>query len=186
MQPVVRCLHHNLIGDMGIRANAVIGDGPPSLKVETGTAMNTVLNVMIPCRIWIEMYDGGESDACDVIVEMENGVYFTAMFCTLPYLVRQMDLTYEVSKTLNDVPPARYAAFETPHVLVPSLDRDIIEDTIDNLLALDTFGTVFTQVTDEDDGDEPESQAATSSTTKRATAEVAAVVLTEVLKVDTV
>lgn len=147
--------------------------------------MNAVLSVMIPRRVWIELYDGGESDACDVIVEMENGVYFTAMFCTMPYLTRQMDLTHEVSKTLNDVPPARYAAFETPHVLVPSLDREIIEDTIDNLLALDTFGTVFTQVTDEE-GNEPEYNIATLSTTKRATAEVAAVVLTEVLKVDTV
>ncbi|MCS7072102.1 MAG: hypothetical protein NZM00_11390, partial [Anaerolinea sp.] len=143
------------------------------------------LNVLIPRRIWIELYDDGEPDACDVIVEMENGVYYTAMFCTPPYLMRQMDLTFEVSKTLNDVPPARYAAFETPHVLVPSLDREIIEDTIDNLLALDTFGTIFVQVTDEE-GAETGLPQTYGLTSKRATAEVAAVVLTEVLKVETV
>lgn len=147
--------------------------------------MSAVLNVLIPRRIWIELYDDGESDACDVIVEMENGVYYTAMFCTPPYLMRQMDLTFEVSKTLNDVPPARYAAFETPHVVVPSLDRDIIEDTIDNLLALDTFGTIFTQVTDEE-GVEEQPGSTYGLTSKRATAEVAAVVLTEVLRVNTV
>lgn len=145
--------------------------------------MNAVVNVLIPRRVWIELYDDQEADACDVIVEMENGVYYTAMFCTLPYLTRQMDLTHAVSQSQPDVPPARFAALETPHVLVASLDRDVIEDTLDNLLAFDTFASVFTQVTDEN-GNEPVYTAPLTS--KRATAEVAAVVLTEVLLVDPV
>jgi hypothetical protein len=125
------------------------------------------------------MHDSAENAACDVIVEMENGAYYTAPFVTLPFLERQMTLSYEVSKTLPDTPPARYAALETPHIIVPNLDRDTIDDAIDNLLALDTFESVFTQVTDED-GNEHETP---SNPGKRATAEVAAVVLNEVLVV---
>jgi len=145
--------------------------------------MDAVVNILIPRRVWIELYDDQGADACDVIVEMETGVYYTAMFCTLPYLTRQMDLTHAVSQSQPDVPPARFAALETPHVLVVSLDREMIEDTIDNLLAFDTFASVFTQVTDED-GNELVYSAIPPS--KRTTAEVAAVVLTEVLLVDPV
>ena len=137
--------------------------------------------VDIPERIWIEMQDGVEADACDVIVKMENGAYFTAVFVTLPYLARQMDLSYEVSKQLPDTTPVHYAALETPHILVSDLNRETIEDTIDNLLALDIFENLFTQVTD-DAGDEYEAPQKPKG--KRATAEVAAVVLTEVLMVE--
>lgn len=122
------------------------------------------------------MYDV-ENDACDVIVEMDNGIIYTAMFCTVPYLERQMDLSYEVSKTTPDTLPVRFAALETPHVLVANLERDTIEDTLDNLLALGTFASVFTQVTDDED-DELDYEFQPG---KRATAEIAAVVLNEVL-----
>ena len=60
-----------------------------------------------------------------------------------------MDLSYEVSKQLPDTPPVHYAALETPHILVADLQRETIEDTIDNLLALDIFENLFTQVTDD-------------------------------------
>ncbi|MBE2272014.1 MAG: hypothetical protein IAE80_27515 [Anaerolinea sp.] len=138
--------------------------------------------LQIPERIWIEMHDNGnlQPDACDVIVRMDDGSYFTAVFVTLPFLARQMDLSYEVGKGLPYNPPVRYAALETPHIIVQDLGRDTIEDTIDNLLALDVFENLFTQVTDEE-GDEfakPRSRKG-----KRATAEVAAVVLNEVLMV---
>jgi hypothetical protein len=133
--------------------------------------MKSGLNLQIPRRIWVEMHDKAEKLACDVIVEMENGAYYTAPFVTLPYLERQMQLSYEVSKTLPDTPAVHYAALETPHIIVTNLKLDTIEDTIDNLLALDTFESVFTQVTDDDGG-------------KHATAEVAAVVLNEVLMVE--
>jgi hypothetical protein len=137
--------------------------------------------VDIPEHIWLEMHDRVEADACDVIVKMENGEYYTAVFATLPYLQRQMDLSYEVGKQLPDTTPIHYAALETPHVLVASLNRETIEDTVDNLLALDIFENLFTQVTD-DEGNEYERPEKPKG--KRATAEVAAVVLTEVLQVE--
>lgn len=135
--------------------------------------------VDVPDRIWIEMQDRAEADACDVIVRMENGAYYTAVFVTLPYLQRQMDLSYEVSKQLPDTTPVRYAALETPHILVADLSRETIEDTIDNLLALDIFVNLFTQVTDDGsrEGD-------SADTGKRTTEEIAAVVLSEVLVVE--
>lgn len=138
--------------------------------------------IEMPRRVCFEMHqDGGvEPDACDVIVEMESGQMFTALFVTMPYLKRQMELSYAVSKQLPDTQPVRYAVLETPHILVDVLDKDTIEDTIDNLLALDVFEGLFTLVTEDD-------RAATTRTTasgKRATAEVAAVVLSDVLVVD--
>lgn len=136
-------------------------------------------NLQIPKRVWIEMYDETERDACDALIEMENGTIYTAVFVTLSYLRRQMDLSYEMSKQLPDAPPVRYAALETPHVLVDSTDRDTIEDTIDNLLALDVFEGFFTQVTE----DEPE-DARTKKKGKRATSEMAAVVISDVLAVE--
>jgi hypothetical protein len=138
--------------------------------------MNLLQSFAIPERIWIERHD--PADACDVIVEMEDGAYYTAMFVTLPYLERQMDLSYQIGRHLPDMPAARYAAFETPHVLVPDLSRDTIEDIIDNLLALDTFYTLFTLVTDDHDDSVTITPIPTG---KRATTEVAAVVVTEVL-----
>jgi len=137
--------------------------------------------VDVPEHIWVEMHDRVEADACDVIVKMENGEYYTAVFVTLPYLSRQMDLSYEVSKQLPDTPAVHYAALETPHILVADLRRETIEDTIDNLLTLDIFENLFTQVTD-GAGNEYELPAKPKG--KRATAEVAAVVLSEVLVLD--
>jgi len=138
-------------------------------------------SLLIPKHVYIEVHDGVENpDACDVIVEMEDGSIYTAMFVTMPYLHRQMELSYAVSKQLPDTPPVRYAALETPHILVENLDRDTLEDTIDNLLALDVFESLFTQVTEDPD----ETQTTRTTTNgKRATAEVAAVVLSDVLVV---
>lgn len=132
----------------------------------------------LPVQIWIEMHDPHEQDACDVIVKMENGQYYTAVFVTLPYLARQMDLSYEVCKEIRYAAPVRYATLETPHILVARCDRETVEDTIDNLLALDVFENLFTQVTEDKDlSDDP-------TVGKRATAEVAAVVVSDVLLAD--
>ncbi len=136
-------------------------------------------NLQMPKRIWIEMMDSAVRDACDVIIEMESGTVFTAMFVTLDYLNRQMDFTYEMSKNLPDIQPVRFVAIETPHVMVQNLGRDTIEDTIDNLLAMDVFEGFFTQVTE----DEPDN-VRTTTHGKRATTEVAAVVISEVLSVE--
>lgn len=123
------------------------------------------MNYRMPQRLWVEMQDTVERDSCDVIVQLEDGSYYTAMFVTFPYLRRQMELTYAVSKQLADTPAVPYAAMDTPHILVNNLEWDTIEDTVDNLLALDAFETMFTPVLPAADD----------------TAEVAAVVLNEVL-----
>lgn len=137
--------------------------------------------IEMPKHVWIEMHsnDTGESDSCDVIVETENHKIYTSLFITIPYLQRQMQLGYAVTKQLPDTLPVSFAALETPHVLVENLERDTIEDTIDNLVALDTFESVFTLVTEDDD------ETTTRITTgKRATTEVAAVVISDVLVVE--
>ena len=134
----------------------------------------------IPKHVWIEMHsDAQEADSCDVIVETENGKIYNALFITIPYLQRQMQLSYTVGKQLLDAPPVRYAVLETPHIVVDNLNRDTIEDTIDNLLALDVFEGLFTLVTEHD-----ETPTSTTNTGKRATTEVAAVVLSDVLVVE--
>jgi hypothetical protein len=134
----------------------------------------------IPKHVWIEMHsDAQEADSCDVIVETDNGKIYNALFITIPYLQRQMQLSYTVGKQLPDVPPVRYAVLETPHLVVENLNRDTIEDTIDNLLALDVFEGLFTLVTEHD-----ETPTGTTNTGKRATTEVAAVVLSDVLVVE--
>lgn len=141
--------------------------------------------LLIPKRIWLERHvDSGACDACDVIVEMEGGVYYTAPFVTLPFLMRQMQLSYEVAKSLPDAPPVRYAALETPHVVIGEMNAEAIEDAIDNLLALGTFATIFTQVSEDE---EAESEAVVQTPpppAKRATAEMAAVVVSEVLMIE--
>ena len=88
-----------------------------------------------------------------------------------------MELSFAVSKQFPDALPVRYAVLETPHVVVDNLERDTIEDTIDNLLTLDMFESVFTQVTEDE-------TTRTTTTGKRATTEVAAVVISDVLVVE--
>ena len=131
---------------------------------------------MIPRRVWIELLDEAENDVCDVIVEMEDGALYTALFATQAYLQRQMDLCYHVCKQLEDTPAVRFAMLETPHIFVEALERDMIEDVIDNMMAMDTFEGFFTRVTEE--GEER-----TTNHGKRATSEVVAVVMSEVLAV---
>jgi len=146
--------------------------------------MNNVskLDLRIPSRIMIEMHHG-DTDAIDVIVEMEDGMIYTAMFATLEYLTRQMTLTFDLCSDMQDTTPTRFAAMEMPHVIVESLDRDTVEDTIDNLIAMETFLTIFTQVT-EDHNDTTTETTTTNGNGRRATQEVAAVVLSDVLVVE--
>jgi hypothetical protein len=137
--------------------------------------------IEIPQHVWIEAHnDSHEPDSSDVIVEMESGKLYTALFVTIPYIQRQMHLSHMMTKQLPDTPPVRYAVLETPHIVVENLNRDTIEDTIDNLIALDVFEGLFTRVTE----DETESTPTTMTTGKRATTEVAAVVLSDVLVIE--
>lgn len=145
-----------------------------------------VASFQIPQKIWIEMHDSeyDTPSSCDALVEFDDGSIFTAHFVTLAHLRRQMELSYAVTKEIEYTPAVRYATLDTPHILVEVIDRNTIEDTIDNLIAQDVFESLFTQVTEDTDthnGNEPRT---TNITGARATQEVAAVVLSDVLVVD--
>lgn len=137
-------------------------------------------NIQLPTRIWIEPHDGG-NDACDVIVEMEDGTIFTSLFITPHYLNRQMGLTYHLCEDIPDTVPVRFAVLDTPHIAVEALERNTIEDAIDNLLAMEVFESVFIQVTENPAVRRDNN--ATPPNGHRTTQEVAAVVLSDVLVV---
>ena len=146
-------------------------------------AENGVLgDLRIPTHVWIEIH-ADDNDARDVIVEMEDGIMYTAVFVTLPYVERQMTLTQQFCQQIPDTAPSRFAALDTPHIVVENLERDTIEDIIDNLLAMEVFTSVFTQVT-EHDMDTEATTTTTNGNGRRATQEVAAVVLSDVLVVE--
>lgn len=153
------------------------------LEVAVMNETESFVNLQMPNRVWIEKHQDA-ADARDVIVEMEDGTIFTALFVTLNYLKRQMQLTHDLCSQIPDTIPTRFSALDTSHILVEDLDRDTVEDTIDNLLAMEVFEGVFTQVTES----EEEAKVNTTTTSKgngrRATQEVAAVVLSDVLVVE--
>jgi len=144
-----------------------------------------VTSLQIPVKVWIELHDGDQEvpTSCDVIVQTETDTIYTAHFVTLAYLRRQMDLSYAVSQQFEDTPRVRYAALETPHIVIDEIDRDVIEDTLDNLIELDVFESLFTQVTEDEINDETDPDR-TARVGTRATQEVAAVVLSDVLVVE--
>lgn len=131
-----------------------------------------------PEKVWFEMHR--EKDACDVLVKMDDGVIYTATFVTIAYFLRQMEFNMQMTRQMAETTPVRYAAIDTPHIILESLDADTIEDTIDNLLALDVFESHFTRLTE----NEAERAMRTQPRgKKRATQEHAAVVIAEVLVV---
>lgn len=100
-------------------------------------------------RLWI---DDNEhlAGSVDVLAEMDDGMLWIARFVTLTHLQLEMEQSFEASQSLPDTPPVRYVTIETAHVVVQNLDIDTIEDTIDNLLALDVFESVFAPVSVEE------------------------------------
>jgi hypothetical protein len=137
------------------------------------------LDLHIPQRVLIEVH-AGEPDARDILVEMVDGTIYTAVFVTLDHLRRQMSLMYDLCAQVPDTVPTRFAVLEVPHIIVDKLDRDYIEETIENLLALETFTSVFIRVTET----EAETTGETTTNGKRATQELAAVVLSDVIVVE--
>ncbi len=129
--------------------------------------------MIVPEEILCEMHE--ESDACDVIVRMEDGSVYTALFATVSYVHRQLALTWMVTESIPETPPVRYAVLDTPHIIVEDLRPAIIEDTIDNLVAQHVFESLFTRVTEDEDARlaAPASQLATQ--------EIAQAVIEEVL-----
>ena len=118
-----------------------------------------------------------EGDACDVLVRMEDGTVYTALFATLSYIHRQLSLTWMVTESIPQTPPVRYAVLDTPHIIVEQLRLEIIEDTIDNLVAQDVFESLFTRVTEDARAD----PRATPPQSKLATQAIAQAVIEEVL-----
>ncbi len=135
--------------------------------------------ICTPEKVWLELQR--EKDSCDVIVRMDDGSVYTTLFVTFSYLQRQMDLNYRLTQGMDDTPAVRYALLDTPHILVDELTRDIIEDTIDNLIALDVFESHFTRVTEVEN--DQQGTLRTTGDGTRATQEVAAVVISDVLLV---
>ena len=129
----------------------------------------------VPEEILCEMH--AEDDACDVIVQMEDGTVYTALFATLSYIHRQLALTWMVTESIPETPPVRYAVLDTPHIIVETLRLEIIEDTIDNMVAQDVFESLFTRVTEDERADAK----ASSKDSKLATQAIAQAVIEEVL-----
>ncbi len=131
--------------------------------------------VIVPDEILCEPHE--EGDACDVIVRMDDGSVYTALFATIPYIHRQLSLTWMVTESIPETPPVRYAVLDTPHIIVDDLELKFIEDTIDNMVAQDVFESLFTRVTEDDDPDAKRRVKANEHTTQ----EIARAVIEEVL-----
>ncbi len=131
--------------------------------------------MIVPEEILCEPHE--EGDACDVIVRMEDGAVYTALFATVSYIHRQLALTWMVTDSIPETPPVRYAVLDTPHIIVERLETSIIEDTIDNLVAQDVFESLFTRVTEDDKASATPETSAKHHTTQ----EIARAVIEEVL-----
>ncbi len=131
--------------------------------------------LIVPDEILCEPHE--EGDACDVIVRMDDGSVYTALFATIPYIHRQLSLTWMVTESIPETPPVRYAVLDTPHIIVDDLELKFIEDTIDNMVAQDVFESLFTRVTEDDDPDAKPRIKANEHTTQ----EIARAVIEEVL-----
>lgn len=98
-------------------------------------------------RVWTEQQDQAGFDAyrdiADVVVETEDGMIWRSTFVTIPYLQRQMNVSRDITANVANMPPVRFITLETPHVIVENLLPDTIEDTIDNLMMLGIFESVF-------------------------------------------
>lgn len=108
---------------------------------------------MLVKRVWIEpapqpAFDP-EKDSVDVLVEMEDERMWQAHFVTLAHLQQEMELSLDVARQHNRALAAtQFLAMEIPHVIVEKLTPEIIEDVVDNLMALGVFESVFAQCTD--------------------------------------
>jgi hypothetical protein len=98
-------------------------------------------------RVWTEQQgqEGFDAyrDIADVVVETDDGSMWASTFVTIPYLQRQMSVSRDITANVANMPPVRFITLETPHVIVENLLPDTIEDTIDNLMMLGIFESVF-------------------------------------------
>lgn len=112
---------------------------------------------MLIKRVWIEpepqMAFDPETDSVDVWVEMEDNKLWQAHFVTLAHIQQEMQVSLTVARDYDrSLALTQFLAFETPHVVVEKLTSEIIEDVVDNLVALGIFETVFSQLSSDGDG----------------------------------
>jgi hypothetical protein len=106
--------------------------------------------------VWIEpapeLDFDPETDSVDALVEMEDGKLWQAHFVTLAHLQQEMQLSLDVARQHQRALAAtQFLALETPHVIVERLTSEIIEDVVDNLMALGVFESVFAEFASETD-----------------------------------
>ncbi len=130
--------------------------------------------VSFPREIWFELQP--ESDCCDAFVQLEDGCLYSAIFVTPAHIQRQMKLTAQLSRSQSGALLAPYAVLDTTHIVVESLARAVMVDTIDNLIAQDVFESCFTRISAEPTSNDDDSRFATQ--------EMAAVVMHDVLRVE--
>lgn len=112
---------------------------------------------MLVKRVWIEpepeLGFDPIADSADVLVEMEDERLWQAHFVTMAHLQQEMRLSLDVAQQhQRALATTQFLALETPHVIVEKLTPDIIEDVIDNLMALGVFESVFIKF-DENESD---------------------------------
>lgn len=109
---------------------------------------------MLIKRVWIdsepEINFDPKTDCVDVLVEMEDCKLWQAHFVTLAHLQQEMALSLEVTReNRQSLAPRQFLTLETPHVIVDELTADVIEDVVDNLMALGIFESIFAECTPE-------------------------------------
>ena len=105
---------------------------------------------MLIKHVWIEPepevgFDPA-TDSADVLVEMEDNKLWQAHFVTLAHLQQEMQLSLDVARQYDkSLALTQFLTLEIPHVIVEKLTSEIIEDVVDNLMALGVFESVFAQ-----------------------------------------
>jgi hypothetical protein len=95
-------------------------------------------------RVDINQYESeAQRDNADVFVQTGDDFWWHTSFVTVQYLQRQMYLSGDIARESYRMTPVRFVAIETPHVIVENLRQETIEDTIDNLITLGVFESVF-------------------------------------------
>jgi hypothetical protein len=98
-------------------------------------------------RIWVDSVTAHldpVNDMTDVFVETDDGLVWSASFVTIPYLQHQMFMSRQAAADVRSMSEVSFISLETPHVIVENLLPDTIEDTVDNLMTMGTFESVFT------------------------------------------
>lgn len=104
---------------------------------------------MLIKRVWIdsepEIGFDPKTDSADVLAEMEDGRLWQAHFVTLAHVQQELALSLEVARNTPALAPRQFLAMEMAHVIVEELTPEVIEDVVDNLMALGVFESVFAE-----------------------------------------